>query len=129
MLSLGWVWLVTVALSQIFAGLYLACVVAPNHIGMPVWPASAMLPFVEQQLLSSRNVSPSPVNDFFFGGLNYQIEHHLFPSMPRRNFRAARTLVRPFCAQHHLAYTELGVVAVFRLLVRELPRVGHIESV
>jgi fatty acid desaturase len=128
-LSLGWVWLVTVALSQVFAGLYLACVVAPNHIGMPVWPPGSALPFLDRQLLSSRNVTPNRVTDFLFGGLNYQVEHHLFPSMPRRNFGAARALVKPFCAEHGLAYTELGVVAVFRLLVRELPRVGRIEAI
>jgi fatty acid desaturase len=39
------------------------------------------------------------VVDFLMGGLNYQIEHHLFPSMPRPNLRRAQPLVRAFCAE------------------------------
>ena len=52
--------------------------------------------FLERQVLSSRNVLPHPVTDFVFGGLNYQIEHHLFPTMPRVHFRRARTIVKRF---------------------------------
>jgi fatty acid desaturase len=125
----GWTWLITVLAAQILASVYLAGVVAPNHIGMPTWGASAGVPFVVQQLLSSRNVAPSPLGDFLFGGLNYQIEHHLFPTMPRPHFAEARTMVRPFCASHGLPYHELGVVAVYRLVWRELPRVGHFEPI
>jgi fatty acid desaturase len=125
----GWQWLVTVAVAQVLASVYLAFVVAPNHIGMPTWSARADLTFLEQQLLSSRNVAPSPIGDFLFGGLNYQIEHHLFPTMPRSRFSAARRLVKPFCGEHGLPYNEFGVVAVYRLLWDEVPRLGHLEPV
>lgn len=37
--------------------------------------------------------------DNLLGGLNYQIEHHLFPDMPRPNLRRAQTLVRRFCME------------------------------
>jgi fatty acid desaturase len=121
----GWSWLITVFAAQVLAGLYLALVVAPNHIGMPTWRSDNSLTFLEQQVLSSRNVAPSPLCDFLFGGLNYQIEHHLFPMMPRNHFAAAAALVRPFCAERGLPYTELGVLAVFRLVWQEAPRQGH----
>ena len=125
----GWGWLLTVLAGQILAGIYLALVVAPNHIGMPTWSSTAGLPFVEQQLRSSRNVTPSRVVDFLFGGLNYQIEHHLFPSMPRCHFAAARALVEPFCAERGLPYNESGVLAAYRLVAREVPRLSHLEPI
>src|SRR4029077_20586599 len=81
-------------LSQVLASLYLAAIIAPNHKGMPVWAHGARLSFLERQVLSSRNITSHPVWDFLFGGLNYQIEHHLFPTMPRVNFRRARAIVR-----------------------------------
>jgi fatty acid desaturase len=128
-LLLGWVWVATFVVTQILASLYLAFAVAPNHIGMPTWSARASLPFLEQQVLSSRNVAPSRLADFLFGGLNYQIEHHLFPTMPRNHFAAARALVKPFCAERGLPYHEFGVVAVYGLLWRELPRLGQFEPI
>jgi len=125
---LGWWWLGVFLLSQSVAGLYLALVIAPNHKGMPMWPPGTSLSFLERQVLSSRNVTPSPVWDFVFGGLNYQVEHHLFPTMPRVNFSRARRLVMPACAAHGLPYTELGAFASYRLVLAELRRVARAAS-
>jgi fatty acid desaturase len=124
----GWWWIVVFCASQILAGLYLALAIAPNHKGMPIWPSGTVLSFLERQVLSSRNVTPNPVGDFVFGGLNYQIEHHLFPTMPRNRFGAARELVKPYCAAHGLAYLEMGAFASYRLVVAELRRVGRAAS-
>ena len=112
-------------LSQTFAGQYLALAIAPNHKGMPMWPPGTTLSFLERQVLSSRNVAPNPVSDFVFGGLNYQVEHHLFPNMPRVNFGQARQLIKPFCAAQGLVYTEMGALASYRLVVSELRRVAR----
>jgi fatty acid desaturase len=119
---LGPVWLVTLIVSQILASIYLAGVVAPNHIGMPTWPAGSSPSFLERQVSSSRNVQPNLFTDFVFGGLNYQIEHHLFPNMPRNHFSAARALVRPFCAERGVPYAESGMIAVYREVITALPR-------
>jgi fatty acid desaturase len=127
--ALGWWWLVVFLLSQSLAGLYLALAIAPNHKGMPMWPPGTSLSFLERQVLSSRNVTPNPVWDFVFGGLNYQVEHHLFPTMPRVNFSRARRLVIPFCAAHGLHYEEMGAFASYRLVVAELRRVGRAAAV
>ena len=125
--SLGWRWVGVFVVSQVLAGVYLALVVAPNHIGMPSWSGETAPPFFRRQLLSSRNIAPNPICDFVFGGLNYQIEHHLFPSMPRRHFGLARGLIKPFCAEHGLQYTESGVLAAYRALFAELPHVRHLD--
>jgi fatty acid desaturase len=124
-LGLGWWWVGVLIASQVLAGLYLSLAIAPNHIGMPTWPTGTPLTFLERQVLSSRNVAPNPVWDFVFGGLNYQIEHHLFPTMPRCNLAQARALVKPFCAKRGLAYTEMGALASYGLVLRELRRVGR----
>ena len=128
-LALGWAWLGTFLLAQVVAGVYLALVIAPNHKGMPTWPAGGAPPFLERQVLSSRNVRPHPVSDFVFGGLNYQIEHHLFPSMPRVHFGRARAIVMPFCLAHGLPYQEMGAFASYRLVLSELRRVGRSAAV
>jgi fatty acid desaturase len=111
--------------AQAVAGLYLAAIVAPNHKGMPVWTDHDPAPFLERQVLGSRNISPHPLTDFFFGGLNYQVEHHLFPTMPRAHLGRARALVRPFCAAQGLDYDEVGVLTSYRRVLSELARVGR----
>ena len=113
-------WLAVFAGSQLCAGLYLALLVAPNHKGMPVWDDGAERGFLERQVLSSRNVTAHPVWDFLFGGLNYQIEHHLFPTMPRAHFRRARDIVEPFCAAYGLPYAEVSPFTAYRLAIAGL---------
>ena len=123
--TVGWLWLLTFCLAQVLAGLYLALAIAPNHKGMPTWPAGTRLSFLERQVLSSRNNPPHPITDFVFGGLNHQIEHHLFPTMPRSHFGQARALVRPFCREVGLPYQEMGVWQSYGLVLSELRRVGR----
>jgi fatty acid desaturase len=118
--ALGWWGLALLLISQVVAGVYLAAIIAPNHKGMPVWASGRRLSFLERQVLSSRNVRPNLVWDFAFGGLNYQIEHHLFPSMPRVNLGRARAIVRPFCAARGLEYTEVGLMESYRMVVAAL---------
>ncbi len=122
---LGWAWLATFVAGQVLAGLYLALAIAPNHKGMPTWRAGERLSFLERQVLSSRNILPHPISDFVFGGLNYQIEHHLFPTMARVHFGQARALVKPFCVARGLPYEEMSAFASYRLVIAELQRVGR----
>ena len=64
------------------------CSFAPGHKGMPMLDAEQAADPLLRQVLTSRNVRGGPFVDSRLGGLNYQIEHHLFPSMPRPNLRA-----------------------------------------
>ena len=59
-------------------------------------------------MVTARNIKASPFIDFMYGGLNYQIEHHLFPNMPRNRLKEAREVVKPFCQSHGLPYHETG---------------------
>jgi fatty acid desaturase len=105
-------------------GLYLGCSFAPNHKGMPTLTEADQLDFLRTQVLTSRNVTGSRPVDFVLGGLNYQIEHHLFPNMPRPNLRHAQPLVRAFCQQHGLTYTEASLVGSYAQAIRHLHAVG-----
>jgi fatty acid desaturase len=113
-----------VIVQQGLFGLYLGCAFAPNHKGMPTLTQADQLDFLRRQVLTSRNVRGSRVVDFVLGGLNYQIEHHLFPNMPRPNLRRAQPLVREFCRQHDLAYTEASLVGSYAQALRHLHAVG-----
>ena len=62
------------------------------------------------------------------GGLNYQIEHHLFPSMPRPNLRRVQGLVRDFCASTDLGYREESFTGSFRQIVHHLSAAGTAAS-
>jgi fatty acid desaturase len=126
--TLGWRYGEVFLGAQFVAGFYLALIVAPNHKGMPVWASGARLSFLERQVLSSRNITAHPVWDVLYGGLNYQIEHHLFPTMPRVRFRQARALVKPFCASQGLEYEEVGPLASYRAVLLELHRVGRVAD-
>jgi fatty acid desaturase len=112
------------AVQQGLFGLYLGCAFAPNHKGMATLTAADELDFVRRQVLTSRNVAGSRLVDFVLGGLNYQIEHHLFPNMPRPNLRRAQPLVRAFCQQHGLPYTQASLFGSYAEAVRHLHTVG-----
>ena len=121
----GWQWLGIFIGSQLVGGLYQGLVVAPNHKGMPLWSKDVELSFLERQVLSSRNVAPHPFWDFFFGGLNYQVEHHLFPNMPRVHLNLARDLVIRLCDECGLPRAEMGAFASYRAIFVEMARIGR----
>ena len=68
-------------------GAYMGSSFGPNHKGMPVVGQDEKVDFLRRQVLTSRNIRGSLLTDLALGGLNYQIEHHLFPSMPRPRLR------------------------------------------
>lgn len=115
--------LVFVLVQQGLFGLYLGCSFAPNHKGMPLLGPDEHLSFVRRQVVTARNVKGGRLTDVALGGLNYQIEHHLFPAMPRSSLRRAQPLVRAFCEQHQLGYTECSLRASYRQTVRYLHQV------
>jgi fatty acid desaturase len=115
---------VFIVVQQGLFGWYLGCSFAPNHKGMPTLTEAEELDFLRTQVLTSRNVRGSRLVDFLLGGLNYQIEHHLFPNMPRPNLRRAQPLVRAFCSQHDLPYTEATMFGSYAEALRHLHSVG-----
>lgn len=105
-------------------GLYMGASFAPNHKGMPVVPRELRLDFLRRQVMMSRNVRGSRALDVAMGGLNYQIEHHLFPSMPRPHLRRAAPMIAAYCRDHGVPYVETGLFASYAIIVRYINRVG-----
>ena len=105
-------------------GVYLGVSFAPGHKGMPVLDGEQAADPLLRQVLTSRNVRGSRFLDTALGGLNYQIEHHLFPSMPRPHLRLAQPVVREFCRSRGVAYTEVSPIASYAAGLRHLHAVG-----
>jgi len=105
-------------------GLYMGAVFAPNHKGMPIVPKDSRIDFLSRQVLMSRNIRGGRIVDWFMGGLNYQVEHHLFPSMARPQLRRVQPIVREFCQTRGIRYTETSLIESYAIVVRYLNEVG-----
>jgi fatty acid desaturase len=115
---------VFILVQQGLFGLYLGVSFAPNHKGMPILDATDRSGFLRRQVLTSRNVRGGWLTDLALGGLNYQIEHHLFPSMPRPNLRHSQALVRAFCQQRDLPYCQTSLAGSYAQALRHLNAVS-----
>jgi len=100
--------------------LYLGCSFAPNHKGMPLLEANSKMSFAQRQVITARNVRGGRCTNFILGGLNYQIEHHLFPTMPRPSLSRAQHLVRRFCAENGFGYCEERPIRSYRRALQSL---------
>lgn len=116
--------IVFILVNQGVWGLYMGLSFAPNHKGMETTTGEQGWDFLRKQVLTSRNVSGGRWVDEALGGLNYQIEHHLFPNMPQPNLRRAQPIVRDFCAERGIAYVETGLLRSYREVLTHLHRVG-----
>jgi fatty acid desaturase len=114
-----------VMVQQGIFGLYLGCSFAPNHKGMPILTASDRSDFLRRQVLTSRNIRGGWLTDLALGGLNYQIEHHLFPSAPRPSLRRCQPLIREFCEQRGLPYCQTSLTGSFAAVLGHLNSVGR----
>jgi fatty acid desaturase len=119
---------VFILVQQGLLGFYLGASFAPNHKGMPILAASDKTDFLRRQVLTSRNVHGGWLTDFALGGLNYQIEHHLFPSMPRPNLCRAQGLVAAYCAEHEVSYAQTSLIGSYAQALGHLAAVGRLTG-
>ncbi len=105
-------------------GIYMGASFAPNHKGMPQLPRDSKVDFLRRQVLTGRNIRGGFGMNVFMGGLNYQIEHHLFPNMPRPNLRRAGEIVKEYCASKEIAYTQANLFESYGIVIDYLNRVG-----
>ncbi len=119
-----WQGIVFLLIHQGFLGLYLGATFAPNHKGMPIIERNSNLDFLRRQVLTARNVTSHPIVDFCYAGLNYQVEHHLFPSMPRKNLKEAQRIIKAFCEEHSIDYYETTVAQSYREILSFLHQIG-----
>ncbi|MFI0040354.1 fatty acid desaturase family protein [Streptomyces mutabilis] len=114
-----------IAVHQGLFGIYLGSVFAPNHKGMPMIEEGTRLDFLRRQVLTSRNVRGGFLVDAFMGGLNYQIEHHLFPSMPTPALGEAQVITERYCAELGIPYHQTGLLTSHREALRHMRSVGE----
>jgi len=119
-----WPGVLFIVVQQALFGLYMASVFAPNHKGMLTLKKDEKMGFLRQQVLTARNVKASPFIDFWYGGLNYQIEHHLFPNMPRNKLRDSQQVVIAFCKERSISYHETGMFESYREILGSLYEVS-----
>ena len=112
------------AVQLVVFGVYMSGCFAPSHKGMPVVPKDVSIDFLRRQVLMSRNIRGGRFVDWAMGGLNLQVEHHLFPSMPSVALREAMPIVRDYLAEHDVPYTEAGLFESYGIVVRWLNDVG-----
>ncbi|NEO32373.1 MAG: acyl-CoA desaturase [Symploca sp. SIO3C6] len=106
--------LIFFAISKGLFGLYLGSIFIVNHTGMPVLCKSDKVDYFLSQIITARNVKSHLLIDFIMGGLNAQIEHHLFPQIARYNLKQARNIVRDFCENYNIPYHETGLWQAFK---------------
>ena len=105
-------------------GLFIGTIFAPNHKGMLVLDKESQMNFLHRQVLTSRDIKGGPFTDFWYGGLNYQIEHHLFPNMARNKLREAQQIVKAFCRARSIPYYESSVLQSNKEIHRYMHRIG-----
>lgn len=109
--------------AQTSCGLFLALVFGLGHNGMSVYQADERPDFWKLQVSTTRNITSTPFVDFFCGGLQYQVDHHLFPSLPRHNLRQAHALVASFCKAQGVTYHETDMVVGTKEVLSHLSEV------
>lgn len=85
-------------------GVLLTAIFIVGHTAMPL-VTEFHCPYL-LQVLTSRNIRTGPLTTHFFVGLDYQIEHHLFPSISHLRMPLAAKQIRPFLAERGIPYTE-----------------------
>ncbi|WP_157235574.1 fatty acid desaturase [Methylosinus sp. LW4] len=113
----GWLWFLG---AQLLGGFILAFVFVLNHTGMEVYDAKESKGFYDRQARATRNTPSSPLLDWLTGGLNSQIEHHMFPSLSRRRLTKMREATRAAMEECGYAYVTLSNREAMRAVLSTL---------
>ena len=120
-----WPAVLFLAVNQGLLGFILGSAFAPNHKGMPMLPSNSKLDFLRKQVLTARNIEAGWFPDFWYGGLNYQIEHHLFPSLPRNKLGQAQTIIKEYCAECSISFAETSMFGSYKAILQVLSGVSR----
>jgi len=117
--------LILAASIEIFGGWGKAAPFVLGHSGMAVYPAGHDVSHIRLQVETSRDVIGSSVVtqflvNWFMGGLNFQVEHHMFPHMPRHNLHKIAGRTRDICRLHNIQFTETYFVDGYRKVFQSL---------
>jgi delta8-fatty-acid desaturase len=128
--SLPWTsWrILFVLISHSLAGI-LHVQITLSHFAMPVYSGKAHPletdSFLEHQLKTCLDIDCPEALDFFHGGLQHQLPHHLFPRVPRCHLRRLKDMVEEFCDQNNLTYVHMDFVSANKLLIKHLASVSE----
>ncbi|CAI5727836.1 unnamed protein product [Hyaloperonospora brassicae] len=111
-------------LAQMSCGGLLAAVFSVGHNGMSVYEREDKPNFWKLQVTTTRNITPGPFINWFCGGLNFQVEHHLFPLIPRHNLQRVNPLVKSLCKEYDLRFHETGFYRGLVEVVDELAEIS-----
>jgi fatty acid desaturase len=118
LMAIGYTWLASLPLavslgSILIGGWLVAVVVTSNHQPEPKFGPTDKYNFVADQIISTRDVEcPDWITEYLFGGMQYQLEHHLFPFLPKYRYRAVRGLVKKFAEDHGLEFKCSGIADI-----------------
>lgn len=110
------------------AGFYMLNIFAPNHKGMPQMEKEVKISFLEHQIMTARNIYGHWLTDYLYLGLNYQIEHHLFPNCPRNKLNNITPYVRAICRKYKLSYAQMGIIESNRFILSELKKTSQLTK-
>ena len=119
-----WTGVTFLVANQMIFALFLMSAFAPNHKGMPVLEEDEKMDFIVQQVITAQNVKGGALVDLWYGGLNYQIEHHLFPNMPRNRLRESAEIIRPYLEALDIPYTVVTPQRFYFDVLRYMHGVG-----
>ncbi|XP_072033826.1 acyl-CoA (8-3)-desaturase-like [Amphiura filiformis] len=120
-----WKTLVLMEIMRVIESIWFTWVSQSNHIPMEIDEDTAK-PWLELQLRATCNLEKNMFNDWFTGHLNFQVEHHLFPTMPRHNLHRAQPLVKSLCAKHGIDYKVKTLYGGFKDILGSLHESGKI---
>lgn len=102
--------------SILLGGWFVALVVTVNHQPEPMLETESRYNYCVDQFVTTRGVvCPDPFTEFFFGGMQYQLEHHLFPIMPRARYPALRPIITEWAKKHGMEHKLSGIVEIAKL--------------
>jgi delta8-fatty-acid desaturase len=81
--------------------------------------------FFAFQCRTTRNIDSHWYNGWFHGGLEYQLEHHLFPQLPRHKLALVKPLVMDLCRKHNVPYRTTGFWSAVRECLVDVHRMRH----
>jgi fatty acid desaturase 2 (delta-6 desaturase) len=112
-------------LIRLIEGTWFVIVAQSNHVVMDVSHDDSNLPWFRMQLKATCNIEKSPFNDWFTGHLNFQIEHHLFPTMPRHNLYKIQPEVKDLCRKYNIPYVVKPMGRAFLDIITSLEKSGR----
>jgi len=102
-------------LADLFANIHSFIIIATNHCGDDLYRFTKPCRFGSgtfylRQVISSANFAAgTDTVDFFHGWLNYQVEHHLWPSLSMLSYQKSMPEVKAICAKHGVPYVQQNV--------------------